>query len=187
MTMNIDPYISDGQDPAVVERLLLKLQDMLASEEEEVIYIAVQKKPAVNLFPDSIALTNTRVFVCKSTKLGMATAFDIIPWQAVENLSFKEGILGAQVTLVQRNGTEATVGYIPKNQARKMYKTGMEALRASALRIEKAGADGSALPPVTDAADELTRKLEKLKTLFERQLITEAEYEQKKMELLSQL
>src|SRR3546814_19912333 len=99
--MHIDPYINDDQDPKVVEKLLLKLQDMLPSTGEEITYVAVQKKPAVTLFPSSIALTNKRVFVCKSTKLGLATDFEIVPWQAIENLSFTEGILGAQVTFTK--------------------------------------------------------------------------------------
>ena len=185
--MNIDPYINDGQDPAVVEKRLLKIQDILDAEGEDVTYIAVQKKPAVTLFPDSIALTNKRVFICKPTKLGMAIDFDIIPWQDVHDLSFKECILGAQVTVVRHDGTEATVGYIPKNQARKLYKTGIEALRISALRMEKVETDGVASPPTAEPADELALKLKKLKTLFEQELITEAEYGQKKMELLSQL
>src|SRR5690606_28448608 len=120
-----------------------------------------------------------RLFVCKSTKLGLVSDFDIVPWQRVENLSFKEGILGAQVTVVQQNEVETTVKYIPKKQARKLYKAGMEALRVSALHVEKTGVDGAVLPPLTDhPADELTLKLQKLKSLFERDLITEAEYEQ---------
>src|SRR5690606_8728799 len=113
--------------------------------------------------------------------------FDIIPWTAVKNLSFKEGILGAQVTIAQLDGTEATVGYIPKSQARKLYKAGMEALQASAANDELDGTDDPALLSTDEPPDELTVKLQKLKSLFERDLITEAEYEQKKMELLSQL
>lgn len=186
--MNIDPYISDGQDPAVVEKLLLKLLDMLPSEGEEITYIAVQKKPAVTLFPNSIVLTDKRVFICKPTKLGLATDFDIVGWQQVANFSFKEGILGAQVTVAQQDGTESTVGYIPKSQARKLYKAGMEAWQACAAANEMAVIDHRSAKLLADQpVDELTEKLEKLKSLFERGLITDVEYEQKKMELLSQL
>ena len=185
--MHIDPYINDGQDPKVVEKLLLKLQDMLASGGEEITYIAVQKKPAVTLFPHSIALTNKRIFICKSTKLGLATEFDILPWQAIENLSFKEGILGAQITFAKHDGDSLSMTHIPKSQVRKLYQAGMEALNAQATVDD---ADEGDIPVQRDAvepADELTLKLEKLKSLFERELITEAEYESKKNELLSQL
>ena len=187
MTMNIDPYIGDGQDPAVVERLLLKLLDMLASEGEEIGYIAVQKKPAITLFPNSIALTNKRVFICKSMKLGLVTDFEIICWKKVKDLSFKEGILGAQVTIKQQNATEIAVDYIPKNQARKLYKVGIEAwLAFNAENNEDQSVEVMALPS-DQPEDELTIKLKKLKLLFDRNLITESEYEHKKMELLSQL
>lgn len=185
--MRIDPYINDGQDPLAVEKLLLKLQDMLAVTDEEITYIAVQKKPAVTLFPNSIALTNKRLFICKSTKLGLATDFDIVPWQAIENLSFKEGILGSQVTFTKHGGESLAMTYIPKNQARKLYQAGMEALGAQPPNNSADDADTAAQPDAAEPQDELTAKLKKLKALFERELITEAEYENKKNELLSQL
>jgi|SRR5690606_6828952 len=187
ITMHIDQYINDGQDPRVVEKLLLKLQDILASSGEDITYIAVQKKPAVTLFPDSIALTNKRVFICKSTKLGLASDFDILPWQAIESLSFKEGILGAQVIFARRDGDNLTTAYIPKNQARKLYQAGMEALQAQPANSGDNDEDLLTALTVAEPDDELTIKLKKLKSLFERELITEAEYENKKNELLSQL
>ncbi len=185
--MRIDQYINDDQDPIAVEKLLLKLQDMLASAGEEITYIAVQKKPAVTLFPNSIALTNKRVFICKSTKWGLATDFDIVPWQDIEDLSFKEGILGSQVTFTKYNGETLTMAYIPKDQVRKLYRAGMEALQAPSAKDGADDTDATAQPDAADPNDELTVKLKKLKTLFERELITEAEYENKKNELLSQL
>jgi len=185
--MHIDQYINDGQDPRVVEKLLLKLQDMLASAGEEITYIAVQKKPAVTLFPNSIALTNKRVFICKSTKLGLASDFDILPWKAIESLSFKEGILGAQVIFAQADGDSLTMAYIPKNQARKLYQAGIEALQAQPTNNGDNDANLTTALITAEPGDELTIKLKKLKLLFERELITETEYENKKNELLSQL
>lgn len=187
IAMHIDPYINDGQDPKVVEKLLLKLQDMLASTGEEVTYIAVQKKPAVTLFPHSIALTNKRIFICKSTKLGLATEFDILPWATIENLSFKEGILGAQVMFVKHDGESLSMTHIPKNQARKLYQAGMESLNGQSTADDLGTGEVPVQLDVIEPVDELTLKLEKLKSLFERELITEAEYENKKNELLSQL
>ncbi len=185
--MNIDRYINDGQDPRVVEKLLLKLQDMLASTGEDITYIAVQKKPAVTLFPNSIALTDKRAFLCKSTKLGLATDFEILPWTTIEDISFKEGILGARVTLTPTDGEPAEMGYLPKSQARKLYQFGMEALKGLEDASPCNGEETLSIPGATESDDELTLKLKKLKSLFERQLITQAEYENKKNELLSQL
>ncbi|WP_257667705.1 PH domain-containing protein [Parapedobacter tibetensis] len=200
--MNIDKYINDGQDPKVVEKLLLKLQDMLTSS-EDVMYIAVQKKPAVTLFPDSIALTNKRIFLCEFTKLGLTTDFEIIPWAAVKDISFKEDIFGSKFIVIPMQGDVLTVGYIPKTQSRKLYQLASEMLenqKKEQSKEEQDVIDRAPMPPLepdeepmpkfektNDAEDELTLKLKKLKTLFERQLITQAEYESKKNELLSQL
>jgi len=184
---NIDRYINDGQDPKVVEKLLLKLQDLLAPD-EQIQYIAVQKMPAVNLFPDSIAVTNQRALVSKSTKLGLATHFDIFLWHQLAEVWFKEGILGSRLFLIPVNGDPVEVGYIPKNQARKIYQWANDALesrRSMEKRLSEQPQTTAAEP--TEQEDELALKLRKLKSLFERQLITQEEYENKKNELLSQL
>lgn len=191
--MKIDHYISDGQDPRAVEKLLLKLQDMLTSG-ETVTYIAVQKRPAVTLLPNSIALTNKRVFICESAKLGLATDFDILSWGAVREVTFKEEIFGSRVTITRQQGENLSIDYIPKTQARRVFQLANEALeQAHNERLINNADEKTALPAQDDPAlpvepeDELTMKLEKLKFLFERQLITEAEYESKKNELLSRL
>jgi len=184
--MNIDRYIDDGQDPKVVEKLLLKLQDMLASG-EQVHYIAVQKMPAVTLFPDSIALTDKRIFFCRSTKLGLATDFDSFPWEHVTDIAFKEGILGSRLFLTPTEGDLLEMGHIPKNQARKLYQWGNEALEKQRMPKPYDAEAPYSKAPATESDDELTLKLKKLKSLFERQLITQEEYENKKSELLSQL
>jgi hypothetical protein len=185
--MNIDRYINDGQDPKVVEKILLKLQDMLASTSEDITYIAVQKKPGLTLFPDSIALTAERIFLCKSTKLGLATDFEILRWNSTQDISFKEGILGAKVTLTPIHGEPLEMGSIPKNQARKLYQLGTDALKASLAGQQMKHEDGPSTLQIAEPADELTLRLERLKSLFERQLITQVEYDNKKNELLSQL
>lgn len=191
--MNIDRYINDGQDPKVVEKLLLKLQDLLAPD-EQIQYVAVQKMPAVTLFPDSIAVTDQRILVCKSTKLGLAADFDIFAWHQLSEVWFKEGILGSRLFLIPAKGDPVEIGYIPKNQARKVYQLANDALEKQRSAEKQRSTEKQlpepqpAQPPQpTEQEDELTLKLRRLKSLFERQLITQEEYENKKSELLSQL
>ena len=185
--MNIDRYIDDGQDPKVVEKLLLKLQDLLAPD-EHIRYVAAQKTPGMTLFPDSIAVTDQRVLVCKSTKLGLASQFEIFSWHQLSEVWFKEGIVGSRLILIPTQGDPVEIGYIPKNQARKVYQWAHEALEnyrsLEKQRLEQLQASTNG---ANEPEDELTLKLEKLKSLFERQLITQEEYESKKIELLSQL
>ena len=58
--MLIEHYLTDHQDPRTAEKVLGKLRDMLTSG-EDVIYLAIQKRPAVTLIPDCIAVTNKRI------------------------------------------------------------------------------------------------------------------------------
>lgn len=205
--MNIDKYIHDGQDPKIVEKLLIKLQDIMVSG-EVITYIAVQKKPAVTLLPDAIALSNKRVFLSEFTKLGLATNFEIFAWKDLKDIAFKEEIFGSKFTVIPVKGENLSIDYIPKTQARKLYQLASEALEdyREELAFEEAETTATtaaqlaeeesyrALQPeeepvlkAEEPEDELVKKLEKLKYLFEKNLITQAEYDTKKNELLSQL
>ena len=268
----IDKFVQDGQDPKVVEKIHGKILDMLTPG-ESINYIALQKKPAVNLLPDSITLSNRRIFLCEFTKLGLATNFEIFPWKDIKDIAFKEEIFGSKVTVIPFTGENLTIDYIPKIQARKLYQLIKDALAnlqnqkneakestpvygnkpaysnpvvsseekvesvkpaepAKPVEAEKpvelprfeerpslnsmfaqqnqqaqapkqepqsyqqptsfsspATAAPSPSPEVDKAEedDEITLKLKKLKSLYDKQLITQAEYETKKAEVLSQL
>lgn len=211
--MNIDRYINEDQDPKTVEKILGKLQDMLDSG-ELVTYIAVQKKPAVTLLPDCIVLTNKRIFLCEATNLGLSTNFEIFNWADLKTITFKEEFFGSKFTIVPVDNENLTVDYIPKIQARKLYQLAKEAMekhQSQSQIIDKAhttieiaeNRDDKEYqsfvllpeeepvikeePPLIEEEDELTLKLKKLKTLFDKQLITKDEYESKKQDLLDQL
>lgn len=244
--MSIDKFLQDGQDPKVVEKIHTKILDML-THGEAVNYIAIQKKPAVTLLPDSIAISNRRIFLCEFTKLGLATNFEIFSWRDIKDIAFKEEIFGSKVTVIPFTGENLSIDYIPKVQARKLYQLIKEALensknteeateapvvvetrtevktpsinemykqqaaeRREAERAAEADqmdeeSEGSTAPvaePLFRTAeptrllvaeviaaeeDEVTVKLKKLKNLFDKQLITQAEYESKKAEILSQI
>src|SRR5690606_39347898 len=85
-------------------------------------------KPAVTLLPDSIAISNKRIFLCEFTKLGLATNFEIFPWQDIKDIAFKEEIFGSKVTVIPFTGENLTIDYIPKTQARKLYRLIKDAL-----------------------------------------------------------
>ncbi len=239
--MAIEKFLQDGQDPKVVEKIHDKIIDMLTAG-EFIQYISLQKKPAVTLLPDSITVSNKRIFLCEFTKLGLATNFEIFSWTDIKDIAFKEEIFGSKVTVIPQAGENLTIDYIPKVQARKLYqliKEALETAKAPAAKpstepiverpkpeptvavVPSQNNEASAAKPVDNAEpaastpqinevkppeksmpsfiqeerapkaaeedDELTQKLKKLKTLYDRQLITQAEYETKKTELLSQL
>lgn len=251
--MSLDKFIQDGQDLKVIEKVHGKITDMLM-QNEIISYIALQKKPAVTLLPDSITITNRRIFLCEFTKLGLSTNFEIFSWKDIKDIAFKEEIFGSKVTVIPFTGENLSIDYIPKTQARKLYqliKDALENVKEAEAVIEKTSAKpeattaqpvvpirdiyqapkekikpvvenkpqapepvyntplvqqdhtavhnrpatvqptySSPAPIVEDKEeedDELTLKLKKLKNLYDKQLITQSEYESKKAEILSQL
>lgn len=230
----LEKFIQDGQDPKVVERIHAKILDMLTPT-EVITYTALQKKPAVTLLPDSITLSNKRLFLCEFTKLGLATNFEIFTWHDIKDIAFKEEIFGSKVTVIPFTGENLTIDYIPKVQARRLYQIIKDALdnlqkndpKESQSNVNIQNPQGIPRPnpaskpaeitpqkpvqlpplnnqgdrpviksfapttsnPITPSAaeDEMTLKLIKLKKLYDKQLITQSEYETKKTEILSNL
>lgn len=214
--MTIEQYLTDEQDPKTAEKVLGKLRDMLTPG-EAIVYLAIQKKPAVTLIPDCIAVTNKRLVFCLPGNLGLTTNFITFTWEDVKEVSFKEEFFGSKFIAVPQRGENVAVDYIPKVQARKLYQFSneqieklMDLLRnrnfeekktpaasvddpefASYTEIEDEFVPYISQTPEPQVAaepeDEVTLKLKRLKSLFEKQLITQEEYESKKADILSHL
>lgn len=208
--MLIDNYLTDEQDPKIVEKVLGKLKDMLTSD-EKVIYLAIQKKPAVTLFPDCIAVTNKQIIFYIPENLGLTTNYKTFIWSEVKEVSFKEEFFGSKFIAVPQKGENIAVDFIPKVQARKLYQFSNEQLQkekeipgfegktavaqnellaedySSYIENEDQNTASSTVPKVIETEDELTQALFKLKTLYEKQLISKEEYELKKAEILKRL
>ena len=213
--MLIEQYLTDDQDPKTAEKVLSKLRDMLTSG-EAVVYLAIQKKPAVTLIPDCIAVTNKRLFFCLPGNLGLTTNFITFTWEDIKEVSFKEEFFGSKFIAVPQRGENVAIDYIPKVQARKLYQFCNEQLEkkkelernrsfdekklsepeAESGYTSYTEVDEEFVPyisptpepePTVEPEDEVTLKLKKLKILFEKQLITQEEYESKKADILSQL
>lgn len=240
-----DKFLLDEQDPKAIDKVLGKLTDMLSSN-EELLYIAVQKKPAVNLLPDCIAVTNKRIFYCEPGNLGITMNFKDISWKSIHEVSFKEELFGAKFTCTPIQGVPLVTDFIPKVQARKLYQVAFEQLELykeqqlllaretqgikepakgnlfqdteqfeEAIIVDNAElpaagntstgfhteaqpeqstppvtsatqnqAPAPAVAPVEEPEDETTLKLRKLKSLYDKQLITLEEYEAKKASIL---
>ena len=211
----IDKFLTDQQDPKAVEKVYTRLVDLLTTG-EEIIYIATQKKPLVNILSDCVALTNKRVLFFTPVNLGLSIKFIDFVWKDIVNVVIKEEIIGAIFSVTTTNGGEMGVDYLPKIQARKLYQYAQErkeqereARRQRDLEEKRAESgsfnfDTRTAAPVNQAIpepvvtttptvheepkrDELTEKLKKLKTLFDNGLISQEEYNAKKLELLSDL
>jgi hypothetical protein len=127
MIDNLKKILNEDQDPKAIEKITSKLENLLMSN-EEVGYIAVQKKPAVTILPDSIVVTNKRIILCKPKNLGLSMEFIDYDWDDIAGSFVKEGILGADFTFTTNSDLTHTVDYLPKNQARKLYTYAKEQL-----------------------------------------------------------
>ncbi len=210
---SIDRFLSDEQDPKAVEKVIGKLNDLLTTG-EELVYLAVQKKPAVNLLPASIAISNKRIFYCEPGNLGLTMNFKDISWKNIKEVSFKEEFFGSKFICVPQHGENIVTEFIPKIQARKLHQSANEQLEAfkemlRQQKLEENRASATAInadtssptvfefpieeavvintQEIEEAEDETTLKLRKLKTLYDKQLITREEYESKKSTILDSM
>ncbi|MEN2399822.1 PH domain-containing protein [Flavobacterium sp. MC2016-06] len=120
-------FLNEEQDPKAIEKITSKLNDLLMRG-EEVGYIAVQKKPAITVFPDSIVLTNKRIIICKPKNLGLSMDFTDYTWDEIVGTFVKEGILGSEFSFSTKTDIQTSIDYIPKIQARKIFTYAKEQL-----------------------------------------------------------
>lgn len=160
MIDNLKKILNEDQDPKAIEKITAKLENLLMSN-EEVGYIAVQKKPAVTIFPDSIVVTNKRIILCKPKNLGLSMEFIDYDWDDVAGSFVKEGILGADFTFTTNSDLTHTVDYLPKNQARKLYTYAKEQLdllknpKVATPIVEEVKAEASIETPTQEVVEEI--------------------------------
>jgi len=127
MKEQIKKFLNEEQDPKAIEKVTSKLQDILMKN-EEVGYIAVQKKPALTVLPDSIVMTNKRIIICQPKNLGLSMNFIDYTWDDIEGTFVKENILGSEFSFSTKTDLQVSIDYIPKIQARKIFTYAKEQL-----------------------------------------------------------
>lgn len=127
MIDNIKKFLNEEQDPKAIEKITSKLNDLLMKN-EEIGYIAVQKKPAITVFPDSIVVTNKRIIICQPKNMGLSMNFTDFTWDEVEGTFMKENILGSEFSFSTKTQIQVSIDYIPKTQARKISTYAKEQL-----------------------------------------------------------
>lgn len=127
MKEQIKKFLNEEQDPKAIEKITSKLNDLLMRN-EEIGYIAVQKKPALTVFPDSIVLTNKRIIICQPKNFGLSMDFTDYTWDQIEGTFVKENILGSEFSFSTKTDMAVSIDYIPKIQARKIFTYAKEQL-----------------------------------------------------------
>lgn len=202
MINDFKKFLNEEQDPKAVEKILGRINGLLTSN-EQVEYIAVQKKPAINLSPDCIALTNKRIIFCNPKNFGLSMDFHDYNWKDVADCHIKEGLMGATFTMRTTRNLRNMLDYLPKNQARKLYQFAQEKeeemrefRRQRELEDKRAAAGGgiivnNATSPLPVSNNNQTEDpfavLQKLKGLLENGIISQEEFEAKKNEILNRV
>lgn len=127
MKEQIKKFLNEEQDPKAVEKITSKLNDLLMKN-EEIGYIAVQKKPAITVLPDGIVVTNKRIIICQPKNLGLTMNFTDFTWDDIEGTFVKENILGSEFSFSTKTDLSVSIDYIPKTQARKIFTYAKEQL-----------------------------------------------------------
>ena len=191
--------LNEDQDETQVRKVYDKVFDILTTG-EEVQYIAVQKRPLVNLIPESVVLTTKRFILHKPTLFGGASFTDHL-WRELENAQVRETLTGATLKMQTVAGTTLTVSHLPKAQARKLYsyaqemeEQGAEIRRERKMEEARAAAgsvtmqvpvgSGTQRSETADSDDDISNRLEKLAALKEKGILTEEEFTAKKKQLL---
>lgn len=208
MINDIKKFLNEEQDPKAVEKISEKVNDLLTNG-ESVEYIAVQNKPAINISPDSVVLTNKRILFFRSKSFGLVTDFKDYLWKDVAESHISEAILGSTFTMTAITGFIETIDYIPKSQARKLYQYAqgkeeemIEYRRQKELEEKRATAGGITVNTQNEKPEEPQKPQEekpevkaedpmetlmKLKAFLDNDLISLEDYETKKKEILERM
>lgn len=198
--LSIKELVTDEQDPKVIEKVLPKVQDYCTSS-EEIQYIAVQKKTlGFNFSPDCIALTNKRIILIRPSSFGLTLNFKDFSWMNIEDVHMEEGVFAAIITIKTVKGETDCMENIPKAQARRLYRFAQEMEEAKIeerrqrdLEDKRAQAGGGVVintpspQPISASVEDPIEKLTKLKSMLDMGILTKAEFDAKKADILSKM
>lgn len=197
-------FAGDGQDTSMVAKLLDRVNQICMSHEKP-LYMAIQQRPVANFSPDAVVLTTHRLMMVQQKILGRMNFIDF-PWREVKDIHVKENVISATISFVSMNGIRRSMDWLPKDQARKVYRIAQEqeenahnARRNMYLEEQRASAAQTVVnttvqaipqPIIAQAAPvevDPVKKLQQLKQMLDAELITQDEYNAKKAELLAQM
>ncbi len=194
--IEIGNFVADGQDTKMVVKLLDRVKGICTSNEQPV-YMAVQQRPIANFSPDAVVLTNERFIIFVQKVLGRLNFYDYM-WRDVHDVHLKEDLIGSTISFTSVAGSRIAVDWLPKSQARKVYRIAQEQEQAAfrmrrelMLEEKKAGAAQTIVNtnvqtggPAGPSSDDPVVKLSQLKKMLDAGLIEQSEYDAKKAQLL---
>ena len=170
LVVTIRKLLNEEQDEAVARKLVAALSGKL-ERGELVRAVAVQKKPVLNLTPEALVTTTERLLIVRDRLLGKA--IEAIAYDDLVIVSATRELLGATVQIETRDRRKWAIESLPKESAEKVVRW----VRARQQQL-------SAEPLEAALQDDPLARLKKLKELLDQGLITTADYEAKKNEIL---
>ena len=137
-------FLTDDQDSNTVAAAWHDLVPALVVG-EEIIYVAVQRKPGVSPAPLTIVLTNQRVILYKMATPPNPPLIKPHYWREFADIAVVEGQLGSEVHLQLLDGQRIEIEAIPTAQAQQILRTIQE--REAAARASQPAPPPPAMPP----------------------------------------
>ena len=191
--------IGGSQNLGVLRAIALEVSSVLTAH-ESMQYIAYQAWTALGQKRDAVAATNNRMIIFQRHRFRGFDFHDFL-WEDVENVKINQNTFSSSLECTLTNGETYQTSNLVKDQARALYticqqkeQEWRERRRVRMMEEERARAGGTqiSLPEGGDAgqtrsAEDPVEKLAKAKEMFDKELISEAEYETLKANILQKL
>jgi hypothetical protein len=189
MKKTIGSNINIEQKDPLLSTALTSCQK-LYTDGEKTLGAAVQQKPLFNMLPHSVVVTNKRVILHQPQVF--RTNFVDFLWKDIVKVHLTDRVFGSQLTFQFKTGHIAT-SYLPKNQAKKVYSIAQareeewvekRRMRHIEEQRAKSGANHIVVGNKEGNAMGIKERLLELDELLKDGLVTQDEYQNKKMEIL---
>lgn len=116
-------FMNEGQDASVVADVYRHLEPMLGHD-EQIYYIAHQRKKMMRPRPDAAVITNRRLIVVRHPLA--AITLEDCQWRNVLSVHLKEGMMGTTFSVLDRNNHLVDIEDIPKEQIARLSQLSQE-------------------------------------------------------------
>ena len=171
LIVTIRGLLNEEQDEGVVNKLVATLATKL-ERGERVQAVSVQKNAVINIMTEAIVATTSRLLIVRDVIFGKS--IEALPYEDVVLISAQKELLGAIVSIETRDTRKRVIKSLPKESAEKV------------VRYVRARKEQVSVAPVEldKMMDDPLARLKKLKELLDQGVISEADYEAKKREIL---
>ncbi len=116
-------FMDEGQESEVVADVYQHVSHLVSSN-EQIFYIAHQKRRMMKTKPDSVVVTNKRLIIIRQSIGG--SRIEDHQWKDIISVEMKEGMMGTTFSALDRNDHVIQVDDLPKAQLEKVCQLSQE-------------------------------------------------------------